>query len=56
MLVMKHLSYLQTQGVAIDITGAAEDYAAQFDTARMTLLAGALFHARRLLSRTLYEW
>ena len=55
-LVMKHLSYLQTQGVAIDITGAAEDYAAQFDTTRMTLLAGALFHARRLLSRALYEW
>jgi len=56
MLVMQHLSYLLAQGVAIDVTGAAEDYAAQFDTPRMTLLAGALCHARRLVSRALYEW
>jgi Domain of unknown function (DUF4032) len=54
LLVMNHLSYLQAQGVTIDITGAAEDYAARFDTAQTTLLAGALFHARRLLGRVLY--
>jgi hypothetical protein len=56
LLVMQHLSYLLKQGIVIDVTGAAEDYAAQFGTTRMTLLAGALCHARRLLNRALYEW
>jgi hypothetical protein len=53
LLVMDHLSYLRDQGIAIDVDGAAQDYAERFGKPRSVPLLGVLHSARRLLDRVL---
>jgi hypothetical protein len=53
LLVMEHLSSLRDQGVAIDVPGAAVDYAERFGKSRLPILLGVLHSARRMIARAL---